>query len=252
MKKVSVPMRFISWIIPFYQNRPMLELHLTSLRSVELEVLRHLTIFLVDDCSPEAERPDIQVRNMPDEIRKRIRVLRVLDDIPWNQHGARNLGAKLAQTDWLLMTDIDRLVPAFDLRTLVTRKLDARRHYKPRQYRMRPDFVPISELNKRAPLNQFLCMRETYWAIGGYDEDYCGTYGGDGPFLRALNKVAPLDRLNDVRMFRYSRHVLDGANTANLDREKGRADYSKIYTKKHAAGNIKPRNPIRFRWTEVK
>jgi hypothetical protein len=230
----------------------MLELHLSSLRSVELEVLRHLTIFVVDDGSPEDERPDVQIRNANDEVRKRIRLLRVLDDIPWNQHGARNLGAKLAKTDWLLMTDIDRIVPAFDLRTLVTRKLDARRHFKPRQYRMRPDCLPVSELSDRAPFNQFLCMRKAYWQAGGYDEDYCGTYGGDAPFLRSLNQVTPLDRLNDVRIFRYNRHVLEGANTASLDREKGRADYTTRYKAKHAAGNTKPERPIRFRWTEVK
>jgi Glycosyl transferase family 2 len=244
-------MRYLSWVIPYYRNLPMLALHLENLSSVALEVMRHLTIFIVDDCSPADERPDVMIRNANDEVRKRIRLLRVLDDIPWNQHGARNLGAKLAKTDWLLMTDIDRIVPAHDLAILVTRRMNDQRHYKPLQYRMRP-LMPLSELTSRAPFNQFVCTRKAYWKAGGYDEDYCGSYGGDGPFLRELSRIAPLERMQDVRMIRYCRHVLEGANTATLDRVAGKALYSARYKDKHARGAITPTRPIRFRWTEVK
>lgn len=249
--KRARPMRELSIVIPFYRNLPMLALHLENLSSVEIPVMRQLTIFLIDDCSPADERPDVMLRNANDEVRSRIRLLRVLDDIPWNQHGARNLGAKLCKTHWLLVTDIDRIVPAHDLRILVTRKLDDSKHYKPLQYRMRP-LLPLAELSARAPYDQFLCTRRAYWKAGGYDEDYCGSYGGDGPFLKELEKRAPLERLADVRMFRYNRHVLDGANTATLDRDAGAKLYRSRYRDKHSRGDITPRNPIRFRWNEVK
>jgi hypothetical protein len=32
-------------------------------------------------------------------------------DVPWNMDACRNLAASQAKTDWLLLTDIDHLVP---------------------------------------------------------------------------------------------------------------------------------------------
>lgn len=244
-------LRFLSWVIPFYRNLPMLELHLENWASFEKQVLEHLTIFLVDDCSPLDERPDDLLRLAPAELRKRIRLLRVIDDIPWNQHGARNLGAKLSKTVWILLTDIDRIVPAHDMRILLSRSLDVRKYYKPLQYIARAK-MPLSELNERAPYNQFLCTRKAYWRAGGYDEDYCGSYGGDSPFLNALKRQANFQRMTDVRMLRYNRHVLDGANTADLDRVAAKAEYARRFASKNKSGKTASVRPVRFRWTEIK
>jgi hypothetical protein len=244
-------MRSLSWVIPYYRNVPMLRLHLVNLSSFAPDVLKCVTLVLIDDGSPADERPDPLLMAAPAKVRSRFRLLRVLDDIPWNQHGARNLGAKLATTDWLLMTDIDRIVPAHDMQIMLTRKLKTDRHYKPLQYVARPDGMPLSELSPRAPLNQFLCTRKAYWRAGGYDEAYCGSYGGDAPFLKALEKQTPLERMTDVRMLRFNRHVLDGANTSTLDREAGRAEYSRRYKAKRASGNTASIKPINFQWTEV-
>lgn len=244
-------MRSISWVIPYYRNAPMLELHRVNWESFEKSVLAHLTIFLVDDGSPDNERPDPIILKMKPEVRKRIRLLRVLDDIPWNQHGARNLGAKLAKHGWLLMTDMDRIVSAHDIRILLTRELRPSRYYKPLQYIARPGGMPLSELTERAPINQFVCTRKAYWRAGGYDEDYCGSYGGDAPFLQALKRHAKFTRMSDVRMIRFNRHVLDGANTADLDRVAAAAEYSRRFHDKQKHGRTASVRPIRFRWTEV-
>lgn len=230
----------------------MLELHLLNLANFDPEVLARVTIFLVDDCSPLDERPEIAIRRATKPIRRRFRVLRVHDDIAWNQHGARNLGAKLASTQWLLMADIDRIVSGHDMRIILSRELRPDRYYKPLQYVARPDGLPLSELTPRAPLNQFVCTRKAYWRAGGYDEAYCGSYGGDAPFLRALQKQSRFERMFDVRMFRFTRHVLEGANTADLDREAGRAEYSKRYKAKQASGDMSSIKPINFQWSEVK
>ena len=230
----------------------MLALHLENWSSFEPAVLEHVTVFLVDDGSPKDERPDSMLRSAPTNVRKRIRLLRVEDDIPWNQHGARNLGAKLAKPGWLLMTDMDRIVPAHDMRILLTRELHPSRYYKPLQYRARPNGMPLSELTERAPFNQFVCTRKAYWRAGGYDEDYCGSYGGDAPFLRALMRHAKFTRMTDVRMIRFNRHVLEGANTADLDRVAAAAEYSRRFHDKQKHGRTASVRPIRFPWTEVK
>lgn len=242
-------MRRLTWVIPYYRNKPMLEeVHMKNLAEYDDEVLQHLTVLYVDDGSPEEDRPDEVLAAQPARVRKSLRLLRVLEDIPWNQHGARNLGAKQAKTRWLMVTDMDRILLAHDMRILLTRKLQAQYHYKPLSTKMHKT-LPRSDTGPRAPYNQFICTKGKFWEAGGYDEDYCGTYGGDAPFLRALEKVAPLQRLTNVRMFRYNRWMGLLSNTETLVRN--REEYSARIKAKRANDDLVPKNHIRFKWVEV-
>ena len=51
--------------------------------------------------------------------RARLRVYRILEDIPWNREEARNLGAQEAQTPWILMTDLDHILPVASAEALL-------------------------------------------------------------------------------------------------------------------------------------
>lgn len=241
-------MRPITWIMPFYRNAPMLAVHIENWSLYPADVLAGLTIILVDDGSPEADRPDELLRAAPKAVRDRVRLLRVLVDIPWNQHGARNLGAKVAANEWLLVTDIDRILLAHDMRALMSVKLKTSRYYKPWGVRMHVK-LPKADPEK-GPYNQFLVHRSVYWKAGGYDEDYCGCYGGDRQFLEALGKVAKRTRLDSARMYRYNRYVVPGANTEGLDRST--KELARRKAQKIARGDTVARNPIRFKWREIK
>ena len=56
-------------------------------------------IVVVDDCSQTEQALNKHGLN--------VRHMRVIDDIPWNQAGARNLGALIAEGTWGLFFDID-------------------------------------------------------------------------------------------------------------------------------------------------
>lgn len=241
------PLNKIQWIIPYYRNAPMLEVHVRNWSRYTPEVLENLRVILVDDGSPEPDRPDAILKSAPDEVRSRIRLLRILEDIPWNQHGARNLGAHVAEDGWLLITDMDRVLLNADMRAVMAYKLKVSRFYKPVGVRMHPTL--LVEDGEKGPYNQLIIHRKTYWRVGGYDEDYCGHYGGDTPFLRAVASVVQFERIRSARMYRYNRHVVYGANTEGLDRstEAGK----EIYARKMATGDTFPRNPLRFKWQEI-
>lgn len=203
----------------------------------------------VDDGSPKMDRPDDILRAIPGHMKKRIRLLRVEVDIPWNQHGARNLGAQEASTEWLFMTDIDRCLMAFDAKQILRRKLDTGRYYKPVSFVPNMNF-PTSFAKQ--PTNQFLITRKAYWWAGGYDEDYCGSYGGDVSYLKIVERKFPLDIMPDVRLIRYDSEILPGATTTSYSRPEYQSIFEERKRKKREAGDTKPKNPIRFPWHEVR
>ena len=242
----------ITWVIPYYRAQTMLHRQIAHLADYSDKVISAIQWIYVDDGSPELERPDDILRSAPGRIRGQVRLLRILDDIPWNQHGARNLGAMEAKTDWLLMTDMDRAFTGYEMQQLLETKLMKEHHYKPVGIRLCEDF-PRAEA--RLPINQFLVHRESYWSIGGYDEDYCGSYGGDRQFLDALEKVAPLEVMKDVRMFRYCQAALPGSETSTLPREGDYKDRfaARVREKRDlgAEHNSEGKN-LRFAWQEIR
>lgn len=227
----------------------MLELLIENFERLDDWTRSRVEWVLVDDCSPEPAEEVIRDTAQKDTL-KHIRLFEILDDIPWNQHGARNLGAQVATSDWLQMQDMDRMVLAADQKMVVeyiqSGKMSPNHHYKARGYNMK---YAIAWSEDKPIVNQFWCTREAYWDCGGYDEDYCGVYGGDGPLLRALEKQYPLKTMRDIIMFRYDRHIVPDATTLDLERKRG--EYAQLAKKKMKAGNVRPKNPIRFRWREV-
>lgn len=240
------PLFPITWIIPYYRNAPMLEVHLLNWSRYSDEVRARLRVFLIDDCSPPADRPDDLLRAAPQPIREMIRLFRVLDDIPWNQHGARNLGAFLAR-GWLLLTDMDRVLLNADMRALMAHKLKADRFYKPVGVQMHRTLLVQDP--EKGPYNQLLIHRDTYWKTGGYDEDYCGCYYGDRQFLEAVAQHAKFERIKGARMYRYNHYIVHGANTHDLDRSTDEG--VRRFKAKAERGDLMPKNPVRFRWQGI-
>jgi predicted glycosyltransferase involved in capsule biosynthesis len=239
----------LSIVQAYYRNPSMLKKQLETLKP--LASVTEIEWVLLDDHSPEVAS-DIISR---EEFARHWQLYRVLDDIPWNQHGCRNLGAVVAQADWLLMMDMDRIVSADDLLNIVFKiqgVYSAVNHYKfqgwcRRQDSFGPDAVFIPE--GKPIVNQFLVHKAVFAKAGGYDEDYCGLYGGDGPLLKAMEKIAPLVVDPTISMYRYDRHIYPDATTVTLERSKDA--YSKKRAEKKRTGRDKPVDPIRFRYEKV-
>lgn len=229
-------------VMPYYRNPEMLRIHVENWNAMSAKCREAMSVVLIDDGSPTADQPDDIFAAC--SIKKAL--YRIEQDIPFNAHGARNLGMKVMgrDNDWALMTDMDILLPEGAVRAILAKEFDPAHHYTiARQFR-----------DGRAPKihpNTFLLQRRAFWKVGGYDEDYCGSYGGDGAFARELERVASREHLEDVVSIGYNDTVSD-CSTRDLDR-KGpmKEEYIRRRDKKKKTGDTIPRNPLRFDWKQV-
>ncbi len=211
-----------------------------------------IQIIVVDDGSPE---PAIDV--LPADCRAA--VYRITIDIPWNRNGARNLGAHVATTEWILHIDIDHVLPvqsAFDLLSLDISppawfrfarfrvgRADATR--KKDEIATDVEFGPI-----KPHIDSYLCARELYWRVGGYDEDYSGSLGGSSPFLEKMLAAAPCVNLEAVPLHVHTRNSVADASDLTLDRDRSR--YETIRAAKRASGDPVPTEWLGFPWARVR
>lgn len=149
----------------FYNQHSMLPIHQEAWDRHPPNSVRYT---LIDDCSP------IPIKT---PRRRNLDVYRVQEDIPWNISGARNLAYHVAQTDWVLCADVDHVVTASALESILALDLsDENVAYI--FARQRPDGTE----GCRAIIN-CLMARDKYFEIGGYDEDFSGHYGREETFF---------------------------------------------------------------------
>jgi len=139
-------------------------------------------------------------------------IYRVAKDIPWHQDGARNLGAHVANGEWLLFLDIDHALPAEGLAKLL-RLLPGLRT----RTAFRPERRLVSGGDLKPAANIWLIRREDFWRVGGYDERLCGHYGTDQEFAPRLRHSLRVEWL-PVTLDVYTRAVVADASTQGLSR----------------------------------
>jgi predicted glycosyltransferase involved in capsule biosynthesis len=111
------------------------------------------------------------------------------DRRPWTQPKARNIGASLARSDKLLFFDIDHVVTENVLAECIQNESD-KLHWIRRPAILDhngfvvTDKLPLLEhgLSSNEPsvhANSFMIRRPIFELLGGYDERFCGQYGGD-------------------------------------------------------------------------
>ncbi len=265
-------MKQITLVVPYYKNPSMMARQIAEWENWSDEARAAFQIVIVDDGSP----PDEYGLSMlicdhayPAWIGRFLHLYRVDTDIPWNQHGARNLGAHVADTPWLMMIDIDHVVPAGTADAIArnvalfegmqaTRdqwfKFPRIRIGAADETRAKDGWLGIPPEATDVPigpgLNIYLCPRDAYWRAGGYNEDFCGTLCGDSQFLRELaNDLGPPVVL-DCPLHVHTRHSIPDANTTGLSRdpEPGR----KLVAAAKRAGTVKGHAPyMRFPWHRV-
>src|SRR5690554_4714940 len=90
---------------------------------------KNYKIIIVDDCSPE---PAKDVINNSDNVD----LYRIETDIPWNRGGARNLGAMLAETEWIIQIDTDHILPPESADRLLNTQINSSKWYRFPRYRV--------------------------------------------------------------------------------------------------------------------
>lgn len=239
----------LSLVYPYYRNPTMLAAQFRVWAGYADAAKAQIEIVVVDDGSPDTEAAATVSR--PDGLPP-FRLYRVLEDRPWHQHGARNLGAREAAGNWLFLSDMDHVLPADSLTKLLALP-DLDRVYTFARLDA-PDLTPKLLHGRPHPHPNTFCLKKArYWSIGGYDEDLTG-YGTDWAFRQQLGETT---HLSDVPVIRYPREVIADASTrsgatdpkAFRDAARRTNECRQIVRRKQAAGL--PPKVLDFPWERV-
>jgi hypothetical protein len=188
----------VTLVVPYYQSAKFLETQAAVWRTYPYSV----SIVVVDDGSPEPAK-------LPSGLDGTARLFRIDQDVPWNWLAARNIGAHHAQDGWLLLTDMDHVVPVETMCAALHGQHDPTVVYG--FSRREHTGAPIQPHSA-----SFLMTRQMFWAIGGYDEALSGHYGTDGVYRKEIRKHAPMRILSDV-LVRYE--YVDDSSTSTYQRK---------------------------------
>ena len=157
-------------------------LHFSKMRLSE----KGVEIIIVDDGSYPPLR----------DISGTATILYTNDKRPWTQPCARNYGAQLAEGEYFFMTDIDHILTFDSIKMALD--FDVDKMMFPRRWSIldlngnvcnQPDKLFEYGLNKELydarglsagmHTNTFVMRAQIFNELGGYDESFCGKYGGD-------------------------------------------------------------------------
>lgn len=232
-------MNHVTFIYPYYENPLMFSDHLRTWANYSPQVLKNLKFVIIDDGSPK----NPAVGCVPKGCKLPLEIFRINEDIPWNQHGARNLGAHVSKgSEWLFMSDMDVQVDHLAAACLTAAPL-----LPQCTYMMERKILYKNRVEFKVHPNTFLLTSSKFCETGGYDEDYCGTYGGDAPFRDKLKSISTIMLLKGFSLTGISNEMISDASTSRWDREA----YHKLYLKKHSEKVGLPYHPqrlLRFSW----
>jgi hypothetical protein len=264
----------LSLVMPYYMNPRMLSWHLRVWRDEWSASLKdQVEIVIVDDGSPAGETAEEVLKVLVSQATTlvglpKINLYRVLEDRPWHQHGARNLGAHVATGKWMFMTDMDHVVPASTmveiLRLLPTlhesKVLTFGRVDAPATLTWKADHWTEFARTRRGDgslkphANSFVVRRDRYWKLGGYDEDLCGIYGTDKHFRSRLFGAHTVEQHVDYApIIRVDRNVIHDASTRNVDRNDPERGLKKrrVHALKQSEGRSRQITTLNFPWERV-
>ncbi len=232
----------------------------------------HFHAIVTDDCSPRAPAREVFA---PTGIASQ-QLYRVHEQRRWDWLVCRNLGVEKAKTDWVLLTDIDHVLPESTLRALMVedwwtghQELDISPKGATRPVRLHPNpsyIYRFSRVDAHHPFpwakdsltpykehpNSWLMTRGMFDQMGGYDERFSGYYGSDSDFRErckmipenaATQPAAAVVRL-DYPLVRYPREVIPDASTTTYER-KAREDGIHVPRIKAARVKISNWRPLR-------
>src|SRR5262245_16321505 len=232
-------MREFTLIMPYYDNPRMFREQCAHLAGLSADVRERLHLIICDDCSPTCPVP------LPNELQRVVferpqedgfrtfeggpvqalglvsfQAFRVDVDVRWNWLTCRNIGAHHARTEWLLMTDIDHLLPENTARRIIEGPLDPKRAYRFKRLDA-PDMKPtLDRHGKEKPHpNTWLFTKATFERIGGYDERFSGFYGSDGGFRDRVKATCGEPIILPEPMIHVPREVVPDASTTRYGRK---------------------------------
>lgn len=223
--------RDFTLVLPYYRNPGMWQLQLERLSEFPESIRERLRVIVIDDGSPKEK---LQAPTTPPPFA--LTMFRIEVDVRWNWIAARNIGAHHAETDWLLFTDIDHLVPWKTAKRIVEGYLQADTIYRFQRVNY-PDGSPY-----HPHPNSWLMTRPMFDKVGGYDERFSGFYGTDGMFRDRCEAAARGVTILKEKLERVDREVQADASTRTYARKQpeDREAVPRIRSEIAASGDLKP------------
>lgn len=196
----------LTLILSYYLNPGMLVEQYKLLRELPDHIKKELNLIIVDDGSPK-NPAFLESTGIP------TRLFRMLVDIRWNQDACRNLAVHHTETEWVLLTDIDHMVPERTFQKVLSYQLDAEK-----VYRFSRVSAPAMEWYKPHPNSWFMTKVIYEGKIGGYDERLAGYYGTDADFSKRVHDNAEVVFFKEP-LIRVPREVISDASTTTYLRK---------------------------------
>ena len=163
--------RLVTLAMAVYGQPKMLEVWFDTLRSYPTVLLNQMELVIVDDHgNPAAEIPQDIQDLLP------CKVFRVIDNIPWNQPGARNLALANMDTRLVLFVDPDMVFPAGMMNLMLLAGLGLKGGEVIRFMLKHRSGASKGKLDPSSPNTWFLHV-EDFLRVGAYDEDFSGNKG---------------------------------------------------------------------------
>lgn len=146
-------------------------------------ILKHIHFVFVDDGSKNPI-------TIAEDVHLNYTLVRINENIKWNQAGARNLGVQYARSKRVIVTDLDILFPENLLESLLS-------FYPPGNSIFRFDtYANLKQIESH--FNVFFMNKDVFLRTKGVDEEFSGEYGQEDVFFYFLQKAI------GTKFYRYS------------------------------------------------
>lgn len=232
----------ISIICPFYKHYKWLHFMLNWMSKYSLEITQNIEMIIIDDGSSPSMMDEVKKFNLI--IPPFVKVYQIKQDIPWNLDGVMNLGATVAETDWILKLDFDHFFVEKELKKLIDYPKRKREfyHFQRRSY--------FRDIKVKSPADIFLVLKEAFWKAGGYDEDFAGHIGGCSFFRYNLRQIITKVMLEDVFVY-YINATKDFPDCSTLLLNRDLRPYAKLFREKCNKEVPQSKDYLRFDWERV-
>lgn len=193
-------------VMAYYDNWKMLLVQYGQIAKMPARLRDLLHVVIVDDGSPNKPA-------LPRDIGCSLQVYRLDVDVRWNQDAARNIGVAHAETNWVLLTDMDHMITPEIWKMVLLREWDPTIAYQFERVSA-PEMLPY----KFHP-NTWFMTKKKFEEAGGYDERFAGYYGTDADFRNRIEGTGEVKRFKQAIIRVPRTHIADASTTTYLRKQ---------------------------------